>query len=699
MREIILLAIEDENIQNTLGPILESEGFSVLVETDSRWAARIFEKRNVRFVILGGEKGGLELAGKIRKTIKGRDTPILMIGETSRKPSILQAARRAYDLVDMLQTPVRPERVLKILRSTLGGEYPSSRDVQEDRAALAPGRPGKFAGPDSERERTEVERNSGLFRTAARKGSLAAEPFPALLGRLYREKVSGAMLLQRRRSKKLVYFQDGCPTVIKSNRLEECLGRLLVRSKMITEDECRASLQKMKTSGRQQGTVLVGMGCISPSSLKRALELQLQMKLFGPFDWEEGAYRFDPGGEPPPATVSLDITPATAIFRGIKRKLELPRLEKLLAEDLAMVPVPNPDPLLRFQTLSLEEDERKQLERVQGGKTLRDLLDEHPKERLSLCRLLYALKCTGMFTFEQRTVEPPDLGLDDQPTTTDETAPAAQGRELSQVRQMLALDLQCKQQQEYFELLDVPRDATGTQIASAFRALVRRYHPDRGTNVGSTQVRRLNLEVFNLVCEAHKVLSKDHTREAYLKEIDASGDEPSPPPEPAAASTKPSPGPSTETVRGAALPGLADNALTAERWFSVGEQAMGKRDYQTARSAFEKAVDLCPDEGEFRAEMALAMFRSDPDNTTVVRLARDELNQSISTSPILDKAHLYLGYIYRRMGQHELGVHEFEQALLCNPRCTEAVRELRLLRMRQKPAKKGLGRLLGRFKR
>ena len=71
--------------------------------------------------------------------------------------------------------------------------------------------------------------------------------------------------MRREPTKKIVYLKEGYPIFVKSNLLSECLGRVLVREKMISDEECERSLVQMKDkSGRQQGTVLIEMGAISP---------------------------------------------------------------------------------------------------------------------------------------------------------------------------------------------------------------------------------------------------------------------------------------------------------------------------------------------------------------------------------------------------------------------------------------------------
>ncbi len=755
MPSTLLLVIDDDSLRDALASRLEAEGFTVIVETESDWALDTFTRRKIDFVILGthgGDSGGLDLAEQIRRSDKGSRIPLLMISETPRKASILQAARRAYRPVDLLEAPVEPGLVLAALRRVLGAAYPQP-EREPQRAAAAEEPAERYADPQSRREQTEVEAHTGLFRAAPRHGSIADRPFPELLGDLYRERASGAMLIQYDRTKKLIALRDGVPTQIKSNRLEECLGRFLVRARMIDEDECRASLEKMKASGRQQGAVLVSMGCLSPTSLRRALELQLQMKLYEPFGWERGSYRFDPRIRPAPAAVPLTISTATAILRGVRRKMSVRRIEARLADRLDRAPIPHPDPRLRFQALDLDGEDRDRLERIYAAHRLADLRAAPAAGRGPLLQLAYALICAGMVVLEPVTatrsaapadrpgtaaaaVAPRSLDADAEAPEAEPTVdhvpaagppqPATGG--LTKVRQFLATELERARRLDYFALLEVDRRANPAQIQEAFQIMARRYHPDHGTSIGSTQVRQINSELFDLICRAHEVLTDDALRAAYIEQLDSDGKLPQPPkpqptPNPAARSKpsrptaaapqsppEPQPQPQPEAKADASPPkpppkaeakaeAKAEKALRAESLFAKGAQAMLQKDYGYAKAMLEQAVSLCPDEAEYRAELGLSLFRSSPDDTAVVRLARDELNQASTLGPNLDKPHLYLGKVYRSMGQPELCAHELEQALVCNPRCTEAARELRLLRQRRRPKKKGLGGLLDKWKR
>jgi hypothetical protein len=63
----------------------------------------------------------------------------------------------------------------------------------------------------------------------------------------------------------------------------------------------------------------------------------------------------------------------------------------------------------------------------------------------------------------------------------------------------------------------------------------------------------------------------------------------------------------------------------------------------------------------------------------------------------LSLAHLYLGYLSKDEGNEGEAQRRFEQAILCNPNCTEALRELRLMSMRKEKAEKEKKGLFGKM--
>eukprot|EP01116_Phalansterium_solitarium_P008643 TRINITY_DN2258_c0_g1_i1.p1 TRINITY_DN2258_c0_g1~~TRINITY_DN2258_c0_g1_i1.p1 ORF type:complete len:609 (+),score=236.89 TRINITY_DN2258_c0_g1_i1:1942-3768(+) len=67
---------------------------------------------------------------------------------------------------------------------------------------------------------------------------------------------------------------------------------------------------------------------------------------------------------------------------------------------------------------------------------------------------------------------------------------------------------------DYYALLNVPRTASATEISAAFRKLSRIYHPDRVQQRNPELITQAQ-EKFQLLSEAHAVLTDDYTRQLY----------------------------------------------------------------------------------------------------------------------------------------------------------------------------------------
>ena len=64
-------------------------------------------------------------------------------------------------------------------------------------------------------------------------------------------------------------------------------------------------------------------------------------------------------------------------------------------------------------------------------------------------------------------------------------------------------------EKDYYELLEVSKDASGDEIKKAFRRLAMKYHPDRNPGDKEAEIR------FKEINEAYEVLKDEQKRAAY----------------------------------------------------------------------------------------------------------------------------------------------------------------------------------------
>ncbi len=412
----VLIVDDDRATQRMLADALTKQGFTVTVERDGEWAIKTFEKKGFDAVLLDlllPALNGYEVARQMRALPKGKRTPIVMIsGVYKNALHQREAVQKHGAFAAFLEKPMRLQALYDTLKQALGAKYPKLREpepppppVEDDEVTGE-----HLADLSAREEQSEVEQVAKKVETSAAayqviRGDFAQKPFAEVLAEIYRWRGTGALLLRREKAKKIVYFRDGTPTSVKSNLLAECLGRVMVREKMISEHECEQSLTRMKTSKRQQGTVLIEMGCISPHNLQHGLVLQLQTKLFDVFSWDAGEYQFNPKAEPPSETVDLGLTTAQMIHEGIKRCFDGPRLVKWFSDVENLYVHPSMHPLYALQDARLGDDEQRLLEAADGHQTVTTLRALDLLPALETDRLLFAMKCAQMIELKATPAE------------------------------------------------------------------------------------------------------------------------------------------------------------------------------------------------------------------------------------------------------------------------------------------------------
>ena len=682
----VLVVDDDRNVQRMLADALSRAGFRVTVERDGEAALAAFERQSFDVVLLDvllPALNGYEVARRIKSTARGERTPVLMLSGVYKTKMHQAQALERHGAAAFVEKPFKLTQLFGKLEGVLGDRFPRpppaaapngspepSSEPLADPRAQAEASLVEFTAAESTAGKPAENEPEGPAPTGAPapdRGTFASRAFPQILADLHRRRATGGLLLRRDKVKKIVFFRGGAPESVKSNRLSECLGRVMVRERMISETDCEESLKRMKASGRQQGTVLIEMGCISPHNLRYALELQLRLKLLEVFGWTRGEFQFNPKAQPPPETVRLQMSTAAIVYEGIRRSYDTPRLLGALGEIAGKYVHPAEDPLFAAQDMSLGEEESGLLALMDGGRTVRELRRRGPLSPLDTDRFLYALLCSQMVELrnERRIGPPPQVprhaaappGPGDRPWDDDEEVleledevPASDDE--GHLRERLLGALAAMRRMDYFELLGLRRDAPPEAVRSAAVELIREYRVDVSTS--SVEVETVVQQIADLVGLAHDTLVEPGARARYEAELRAGG---------------------VKHEVGEAV----GRMLEAESAFRRGEQLLASGDVPGAYSAFSEAVRLQPEEGEFLALLGWTTYARAPADAGAGRQALGLLGEAVERSPTLDRAHVYKGHVHKALGQTAEAQGEYEKAVECNPGCTEALRELSIL--------------------
>jgi len=664
----ILLVEDDRAVQRTLAEALHQSGFTVLAEHDGEWARSTFAQRRVDLVVLDAvlpRRNGFQLAIDIRRSEKGRKLPIVLFSGIYDPVKVKAQIDEIAPPVRFLEKPVAPSQLVAICRKQLGLQDdevsdPSTRRRRRERARFE-ARSKDLAALADIAEVKSVESDSQIrFRGAALvRGNLRETEFAEVLSELHRWRATGALLLENPPVKKLVWLKEGAPVFVRSNLLNEALGQLLVRERMINLAECEEGLHRIHDSKRQLGTELIEMGCISPANLAYALALQIQQKLFDVFGWTEGEYRFNPRASMPAMQIALELTPAKMLLEGIKRAYDEERAKKGLGNVESMAVLLTDDPMDRFQDMGLDPEEAQLYALIDGKRTARELLDFGALPLDDARKLLYALRCANMIHFAPPDAVRPHAGghlAPSGPTTTRSPSGNAQGVPDSgplqrQQVERLAARAHDLRRVTLFDVLGVRPDATELEVRIAFAALAKENHPDRLGPAASAEAKAFAEDIFQQISTAHDTLVDRQKRTEYeLAGAQRSdGDE-------------------------------VDRILKAEQRFREGEAQLRQGNPASAMEAFAEASRLYPDEAEFHACLGWATWLALSPDVQAATQARALLAKALELNPRIDRAYVFRGRIARALGRGEEAEAEFEKALLCNPACTEALQELRLAR-------------------
>jgi curved DNA-binding protein CbpA len=204
----------------------------------------------------------------------------------------------------------------------------------------------------------------------------------------------------------------------------------------------------------------------------------------------------------------------------------------------------------------------------------------------------------------------------------------------------------------YYELLEVSRNATADKIRSSYHKLSRIFHPDLASGTNLMALQDTLSEIFSFLNEAYTTLMSADKRKEYDEMLE----------DPEAAVAK-------ERV---------SQAAQAEVFYAKGVVFLKMRDFVAAEEQLGWACQILRDEGDYQASLAWAIYnnpQNDKANSIAKALHHLDLAKQFTAEP--EKLYYYLGVIQQKQGNLEEALISFNALLKHNPRHTEATRAVR----------------------
>jgi len=501
-------------------------------------------------------------------------------------------------------------------------------------------------------------------------GKLSEHLPPRLLNFLFERQETGILRLSRQGLTKTLYVVSGVPVNAESTSRDETLGRYLIKSGRIREEDYEKSIALMLSQGVQQGAALVKLGCLKPKELYQEVKSHTREKALAAFSWSEGEYHFEAEVGFVEDLYRFEFQFYPLLAQGVLNHLPLGAIERELVRVPLLPLAPADDLLDRIAAFALNEAASAFVIQIDGQKLLPALCEQAPDPRLAH-RLLYLLLLTGLVgpsgqpCREIREVVVEEKAAPSPPAylflPTKETAPEVEeelpmeealgkGQEaiLTAYIEIKSLDL--------FAVLGVGRDTGDPEVEQAYRRRMDEFDRDQFQKNLPAEAEAKLEEINTRLIRAYESLKTAARRQGYLAQLE----EVSPQKQ-------------------------ARRRLESEKFLQEGMKCVRSRDFARAQEMFEKAIQLRPQEPEYYGYLGWTIYMN-PALEEKVRRARAEekVRMAIQMNPRLDSARVFLGKIFKDQGRMEEAVAQFRAAVECNPNCREASRELKVYEQSRK---------------
>lgn len=165
------------------------------------------------------------------------------------------------------------------------------------------------------------------------RGALSTMPAEDVLEWVARRKLSGPISFERRGLVRSIVVEAGVIVYASSNRRDEQLGVILVRSGLVAERKLADSLETRAETGVQLGKVLLMSGLITEGDLIEILATKIREAVTDVLTWTDGSFDIIPRAQPPATGVNAELPVDVCLTVARRRSTRMAQIMEILGSD------------------------------------------------------------------------------------------------------------------------------------------------------------------------------------------------------------------------------------------------------------------------------------------------------------------------------------------------------------------------------
>ncbi|MBI4823802.1 MAG: DnaJ domain-containing protein [Nitrospirae bacterium] len=330
---------------------------------------------------------------------------------------------------------------------------------------------------------------------------------------LQRTQKTGTLEIKSGSAIKKIYIKNGDMVFSASNQKSDYLSDVLLAEGRLKQSQYDHAVDVMKKTGKRLGGILVELGYLKAGELPSAVKHQVELIILGLFGLTEGEFYFNESPLSAEEVITLKLSAANLILKGIKSINDIDYLGSLLPSEDAVLHL-SPNPLDLFQDIRLDDFTKKVFSLIDGKRTIKEILAYYPGfDKFEAMKDIDALLSTRiiMDKTEPEEYEPElkDIDILEQAVEIPEDV-SRRIEDMFRGHEGLG----------YYGVLGIKENASNEDIRKAYYRMAKEFHPDRHFYLKEDTEMKYKLNaIFTYITNAYSILTNPKDRDKYNRSL------------------------------------------------------------------------------------------------------------------------------------------------------------------------------------